>query len=130
MVPRGVKIPTLFTFWRWEMNVMRKSFTFLLVGALLCLGGTTAFGSVYLADSFLTGSNSASGEYSVSDLNGQAPAVGPFSGAWAGATDFAVVETGLTYPGLYGAGGGAVQFASSTNSSGSILRNFTGLEPV
>ncbi|MGD9126662.1 MAG: dockerin type I domain-containing protein [Planctomycetia bacterium] len=91
-----------------------------------------AHGSIYLADSFLTGSTPASGEYAVGNLDTQAPFVSPFSGSWgSGFGNFQVVNTGLDYTGLYGVDGGAVECTGSfLGGTQTVVRNFTGLEPV
>ena len=120
---------------------MRKSsFALLLVGSLFFMGGfavVPAWGSVYLTDSFLTGTNSGAGEYTTGGLYAQAPYNDPFYGTWNGGltttntSAFQVVGTGLTYAGLYGVDGGSVQYTGSSSVVGSgaqaLLRNFTGI---
>ena len=123
---------------------MRKSlFILLLVGPLVSLGGfapVPALGSVYLADSFLTGVNCGAGEYTTGGLYSQTPYVDPFYGMWNGGlttTDtsaFQVVDTGLTYAGLYGVNGGSIQYTGATATVGlgsqAMVRNFTGIQPT
>ncbi|MBN1911967.1 MAG: DNRLRE domain-containing protein [Pirellulales bacterium] len=102
------------------------------MGLSLCFAAN-AQATVYMADSFLTGSNPAAGEYALGILGGQGPTVSSFTGTWADGlatpwpNTFDVVGTGLTWPDLMNVGGGAVQFVNDGfyGDTQAAVRTFT-----
>jgi len=95
-------------------------------------GAVWAQAAVLVADSFLSGGDAASGEYTPGDLVPQNPTVSTFSAPWAdGLTTttsgtFDAVGTGLTWAD-FGAAGGAVVFqhAESLANVQAAIRPFT-----
>ena len=94
------------------------------LGALTLFAVTPAcFAAVAAADSFLTGG----ANYTAGALNlfGQGPAAVGFSGGWLSAYGAAaspdVLAAGLTYPGMTGTGGGAVQYRPTFDGRGGRL---------
>jgi hypothetical protein len=90
-------------------------------GLLLSLSVATTHGALTSADSFLVGANPAAGEYTATQVTGQAPTVPGYTGSWLNGNATAVVVTpGLSYPGLLSSGG-AVRGNSGSSREGRLL---------
>jgi hypothetical protein len=108
-----------------------------VVLAITLLGvSLPAAADMHFTESFITGSNSAAGEYSLGALIGQNPTVSTANAPWAQGlltgtnSTFDVTGAGLSWPDLAGAGDGAVQFNAGglfDTTTGSAVRTFDNL---
>jgi len=117
--------------------MFRLTSSWLILG-LVALGlgvAGRAAADVHMAEAFLTGGSPAAGEYALGGLVGQGPSVSSFTGTWTETSTppvsgtFGVVGAGLSWPGLVGTGGGAVQLSAPSGLLGtqSAVRSFDNL---
>jgi hypothetical protein len=95
-----------------------------LFGLGLSMMGSTSEAAVLATDSFLVGSNSTAGQYTIGNIGGQGPTVPGFTGNWSSGS-VSVTATGLSRAGATVSGttqGGAI---TSTGTNARVFRNFT-----
>lgn len=97
-----------------------------VVGGGMLLGALPAQAAVWAADSFLTGSNSANGEYTIGNIRPQEPGTWGFNGQWTspeGTGTYNIQAAGLDFGSATHEAGGSVRHLNTGDTSRSVVRS-------